>query len=295
MTRLEDFKKCVDGSGGVITFTNPTGSHVISYTPGKFTIDGNGYGCVNIYPPYNMDRMEISSAPSTIIEFNDRTLEQFIESNSEPGSVFDEKTDMERYLSYQPTYEPKTIDEVEDIMAKRYGGYFFEHNGFEYCIKKDKTGISTRGPMEKYRTNHSTHIINDRLAVPITTINPERFGEFITAYTLDGTPLKTALENQKKWKYLCNAKILVRELRGEEYNGVYKGMPFFIHEDGEFIGFNSENALAKRNHNTPELGFEHKEDTYELLGKVFIDGKSLREIFDTEYDDGETLHGYHGV
>ncbi len=295
MTRLEDFKKCVDGSGGVITFTNPTGSYIISYTPGKFTFDGNGYGRVTRYPPYNTDRMEISSAPSTIFEFNDSTLEQFIETNSESMSVFDETTDLERYLSYHPTYEPKTIEEIEDEMVEHRYGHLLEHNGFEYSINEEKTGMASRGPMEKYRINYSNHYINNSLYMPMTTINPERFGEFISAYTLDGTPLKTALENQKKWKYLCNARIVTSELYGEEYHGIYKEMPFDIDEDGDFIYFNCENEFAKPLPNTPEFGFGPIDDSYELFEKVFINGKSFREIFDTEYDDGETLRGRHGT
>jgi hypothetical protein len=285
MTRLEEFKRLVNGSGGVITFTRSEGSYAISYTPGKFTKKGNGYGCLvrhktvgALYP--------LTGNAELLEEFDNKSVDKFIQKNP---ALFDEALDTERYLSYQPTYKATTIEEIKNTLDAR-DSYYFEHNGYEYAIEKKYSHLATRGPMEKYHINYAIHGI--KKYEYLLTFKKKVFDEFINEFTLDGTIVKEALKYQKGWKELCDANLLVGELGGMEYCGTYKGTEFGIDENGDYIYFNY--LPEKAPPNALRIAFGPIDNKTELLEKVIIDGKTFKEIYDTEYDDGEVLKGYYG-
>jgi len=284
MTRLEEFEKLVNGSGGVITFTRSEGSYTISYTPGKFTKKGKGYGCLVRHKPVGTLYPSTGNA-ELLEEFDNKSVDKFIQTNTK---LFNETLDTERYLSYQPTYKVTTIEKIKNKLDSR-DSYIFEHNGYKYLIGYEYDHLTTFGPKEKYHTNYTIHGMQRHKR--LSTFKKKVFDEFINEFTLDGTIVKEALKHQKGWKELCNAEILVSELRGMEYCGIYKGTKFGIDENGDYIYFNYDPEKAPPN--ALRIAFGPIENTMELLEKVIIDDKTFKEIYDTEYDDGEVLKGYY--
>lgn len=70
-----------------------------------------------------------------------------------------------------------------------------------------------------------------------------------------------------------------------------KGLEVVIKEKGKYISFIFDSVkLSMR-----RIGilFEPMENEMDLLKKRAINGKSFKEIYDTEYDDGEMLKGYY--
>lgn len=275
MTRLEDFKKLTEKAGGVITIIRPDETYAISYDTGKFTKNRKDHGSLIRHKIFG--KYPTAGETEILAEFNKDSLDEFIQANI---TLFDETLDTERYLSYQPTYTKTKIDDIKIKLNTNFTTHYFEHNGYDYAIEKGKFLIIE--PRERYHINYHR---GRNLFTSISDFDEKRFDEFILEFTLDGTTVKEALEYQKEWKELCTAEILGWELGGEGYEGIYKGSKFYIGESRKDITFNL-------NQNEKEITVI-AEDITNVFDKILINGKSFKEIYDTEYDDGETLKGYY--
>nr|WP_319378330.1 hypothetical protein [uncultured Methanocorpusculum sp.] len=266
MTRLDDFKKLVDGPGGVITFDRVNGSFTLAFTSGNFTEDGKGHGFL-IRHPWGGSLYSIPGEVEVLREFDDETVDDFIQENV---VVFDERVDIGRYLSYQPTYVPTKIEGVKSKMLER-GSYYFVHNGYEYVL--DKNGLDTQGAMEKYHTNFS--MSGSRRSAQVSSFKAEDFDAFISEFTLDGTTVEDALAHQRGWRKLCDVGLFLSELWGEEYTGFYKGFWFAIDENGDYLYFIHEppKLPAER----LDITFGPFEDTSALFKMLHIDGEPFDE------------------
>ena len=228
MTRLEDFKKLTEEAGGVITIIRPDETYAISYDTGKFTKDGKDRGSLirhKIVGKYSFVRKT-----EILAEFNKDSLDEFIQANI---TLFDETLDTKRYLSYHPTYTKTKIDDIKIKLNIKLRAHHFEHNGYNYVIEESE--FSAFEPRERYHTNYQ---LRSNVSITIAYFDKKRFDEFISEFTLDGTPVKEALEYQKEWKEQCTAELLASELMGAGYEGIYKGSKFYIDENRKNITFN---------------------------------------------------------
>jgi len=161
----------------------------------------------------------------------------------------------------------------------------------------------------------------------LTEFNGENFDEFIETFEIEGKTVKWVLEHQKEWKYSFSAKHLEKVLTGYSFWFIYRQMPCGIYTsgkekrtvDGRYITiwpcnmfdvtqyaptipgaeqwFHAQNRLGifswpkevTQMVETIQIG-PFKTDAA-LLDTVHLNNKTLREIFDTEYDDGAVCCG----
>ena len=125
----------------------------------------------------------------------------------------------------------------------------------------------------------------------ITEFNSDDFESFIETFEIEGKTIKWILEHQREWKYLCPSAHLEKH-RYEQFCFTYKGKKYMFYYSGNdgipgrSIGFCIDAIDAM-------ISVGPLETWAELPHKMYIDGKSLAELFDTEYDDGPILKAHY--
>jgi hypothetical protein len=149
------------------------------------------------------------------------------------------------------------------------------------------------------------------------------FKEFIKTYEIEGKTLEWILEHQRTWKYKLTAEHFERILTGFSFCFVYRGTPCYIYTtnehanpqptDGRYLRIlagiqydvtrYAPLSLNAKHWITNMPGYYDTELTPNniiigpfqtvggLLDTIQFGGKTLREIFDTEYNDGDVLCG----
>lgn len=230
----------------------------------------------------------------------------------------------ERYASYHhPPEKTHSILERANVYAQTGGNFSFEYNGIGYrliCRASSGSGGSMHicGTVPHYVVPYW-----DGEEREIATFTD--FTSFISTYAIEGRTLEWILEHQREWKYQCPAAHL-ESILNEHCLGfafVYRKTPCYIAEwdrapngvDREYymtLSFGKQYDVASYAPVTP--GAEHWTHRFiqvtgngsditvgpyatigELLDRILVGGKTLREIFDTEYDDGPILCGWFGV
>ncbi|WML67909.1 MAG: hypothetical protein METHP_01477 [Methanoregula sp. SKADARSKE-2] len=220
-----------------------------------------------------------------------------------------------RYTSY---HSDKTFSILEDARGRisRGGSTFFEYNGLDCRLggqyqRPVKPGVLelTASPMCKYLTP----IGCEREQEVFVQFDGDKFEEFIETFEIEGKTVKWILEHQKSWKYKFSAKHLEETLAGFSFWFIYRGLPCTIYqrcftiwparrfdvtqyapvvpgaEHWFYDAARKQDIFSLQDGETTAVGTIEcgmfKTDG-ELLDCVQLNNKTLREIFDTEYDDG---------
>ncbi|WML67922.1 MAG: hypothetical protein METHP_01490 [Methanoregula sp. SKADARSKE-2] len=232
-----------------------------------------------------------------------------------------------RYTSY---HSDKTFSILDRALqnVKNKDGVKFEYNGLEYLVtsrsfdKDDKWKLCCLGPMYEYLMPWSE---GDYEKPVVVEFDRDTFEEFIETFEIEGKTVKWILEHQKSWKYKFSAKHFEEILTGFSFWFVYRKMPCGIyyaggerdttHRAGRYISMYPSISfdvtqyaplvpLAKHWYDVqgrfPPDGEPQTVEAIEsgpfqtvgeLLDTVQLNYKTLREIFDTEYDDGAVCCG----
>jgi len=191
----------------------------------------------------------------------------------------------------------------------------------------DKWKLSCLGPMYEYLMPWSE---GDYEKPVLTEFDRDQFDEFTEKFEIEGKTVRWILEHQKEWRYKLTAEHFEKVLMGFSFWFVYRQMPCGIYHsgvdgrpphptDGRYICMWPSVQYDVTQYAPVVPGAEHWFDahgslgifswptgvpkTVEIIGSgpfktdgalldtVLINGKRLREIFDTEYDDGEVFCG----
>jgi len=188
--------------------------------------------------------------------------------------------------------------------------------------------LDVAGPMFRYVMpwGGAGDPFNSKPPTPLATFRGDEFDEFIATYEIEGRTLEWILEHQREWKYTMDAAHLESILNKQcfSFAFVYRMTPCYIGEwdiapngiDREYyitLSFGEQYDIAS--YAPVTSGAEHWTEAFlritnnskasitlgpyatmgELLDRIRFGEKTLREIFNTEYDDGEVLCGCFGV
>jgi hypothetical protein len=230
----------------------------------------------------------------------------------------------ERYTSYHNPEKPFSIlNEDRTDIQQRWLCREFEYNGLTYGLSVYSGELATYGPALKYLMPW-----DDRKRQVLATFTD--FSTFIKTYEIEGRTLEWILDHQREWKYKMTAEHVEWNAGGFTFAFVYKKIPCCIHEylsqewaakvgwiEGYYIDIGITQKVlfdvAPYSPLTPGAEHwthdflkvtEHSEESIklgpyatmgELLDGIRFGEKTLREIFDTEYDDATTLCGCFGI
>lgn len=198
----------------------------------------------------------------------------------------------------------------------------FECNGLLYSICRDRIVFT---PMSQYLMPYQ---INKPTC--LTQFNPEiltdikQTFEFISTYEIEGKTILWLLEHQKEWKYNLSASHF-EKYRGDNFWFVYQKLPVVIsgftvtlyptvtfdvthyHLSYEAARLTEppvywditpywqdilyEVCVHPKEKRPPTIRMGPFKNVSELLDVVQLNDKTIRTIFDTEYDDGSNLIG----
>ena len=228
-----------------------------------------------------------------------------------------------RYTSYQSdkTFSILTLAKQQ---IKNNTSFSFEYNGLKYhfsIILRNKLKTNELWHLSSSRKSMFMVPYSNETATLLTEFNGDNFDEFIETFEIEGKTVKWVLEHQKEWKYKLTAEHFEKVLTGFSFEFVYRGVLCNItYEDaipaknprpGKYLRIESgvlhdvtqyapttpgaehwftHHGLVA-NAKTPVIWMGPFETIGILLDKTGFDGKSLREIFDTEYDDGAVCCG----
>jgi hypothetical protein len=226
-----------------------------------------------------------------------------------------------RYTSYRSDKTFSILDHTLRALGK--GQVDFEYNGILYSICRDRIVFTSMSKyLMPYRISKPTCL---------TQFNPEiltdikQAFEFINTYEIEGKTILWLLEHQKEWKYNLSASHF-EKYRGDNFWFVYQKLPAVISGftitlypavtfDVTHYRLSYEAARLTEPHLywdiTPywqdilyEVCVHPKgkrtaspiqigpfKNVSELLDIVQLNDKTIRTIFDTEYDDGPNLIG----
>ena len=227
-----------------------------------------------------------------------------------------------RYTSY---HSDKTFSRLSwarhEIQNK--SGFLFEYNGLQYSVGSrsfdmdDKWKLSCLGPMYEYLMPWGK---GDYEEPVLTEFDWDKFDEFIETFEIEGKTVRWILEHQKEWRYKLTAEHFEKVLMGFSFNFLYRGILCNI-VHSRSLGRDAVQGIHLRvasgvlydvtqyaptvpggdywyrhiglveNAKTPILWMGPYVTVGELLDKTGFDSKTLREIFDTDYDDGAVCCG----
>jgi hypothetical protein len=232
-----------------------------------------------------------------------------------------------RYTSY---HSDKTFSIlVRAVQAvKNKEGFEFENSGLQYSVRSRSYNLDEKwvlicvGQMYEYLMPWAG--ATGEVEV-LAELDRENFEKFIETFEIEGKTVRWILEHQKEWKYKLTANHLEKILTGFSFWFVYRKMPGAIYSggriprtvDGRYILLLPAIRFDVTSYAPTVPGAEHwlkageRQDIFmrhessdcvdveigpfktdgELLDSVKFNGKTLREIFDTEYDDGEIFCG----
>ena len=241
--------------------------------------------------------------------------------------IFQEAT--ERYTSYHSDDTYSVFDRVWGSI-KRKSGFSFEYNGLSYSVhfspSEKKWTLYSNGPMNEYLMPWSPGRTGT-----LTEFSDDAADEFIGTFEIEGKTVEWIINHQKEWKYKFSAEHLERVLTGFSFCFVYRKMPCAIFSsgqnpedpfafDGRYVFIRTDFSFDPTQYAPSRRGEKHwyragedlriwdfgmpdetknvriikigpfKTDG-ELLDMVRLNGKTLRELFDTEYDDRDVLCG----
>jgi hypothetical protein len=165
----------------------------------------------------------------------------------------------------------------------------------------------------------------------LTEFSDDAMDEFISTYEIEGKTIEWIINHQKVWKYKLSAEHLERVLTGFSFFFLYRKIPCGIFSsgqnpedpfdfDGRYVFIRADTSFDPTLYSPSRPAekpwfragedqriwdFSIPDDTKgvrilkigpfktdgELLDTVRFNGKTLRELFDTEYDDREVLCG----
>lgn len=234
------------------------------------------------------------------------------------GGVTETVPDIDPPVRYTSYHSDKTYSILEEVRrsVKAGWGFVFEYNGLHYVVNSrsfdadDKWRLYCLGLMYEYLMPWSE---GDYEKPVVAEFDGDKFEEFIETFEIEGKTVKWILEHQKSWKYKLSAKHLEEVMTGFSFWFIYRGVPCTIVQKCFTIWPANRFDVTRYAPMVP--GAEHwyydvalKQDIFslqdgettavgtidcglfktngELLDTVRLNGKTLREIFDTEYDDG---------
>ena len=234
----------------------------------------------------------------------------------------------ERYTSYHPNKTYSLLEKARRRIKDQSCGCVFEYNGMRYSFFKQASTPNNDwrlvgNQMSKYVETDGITEPGQEHILTITEFNGDDFESFVETFEIEGKTVKWILEHQRTWKYKLTAEYFERVLTGYSFCFVYRGTPCHIYTskeyanprptDGRYLrilaGIQYDVArYAPLSPNaehwiTDMPGYYDTELTPNniiigpfqtvggLLDTIQFGGKTLREIFDDEYNDGDVLCG----
>lgn len=204
-------------------------------------------------------------------------------------------------------------------------GFLFEYNGISYSVRKGE--LLTTGLIRKYNTpSCDGEGFGEGCGYKvITEFDGDKFDEFIQTFKIEGKTVEWILDHQREWKYKMSAEHFEKIVRGFSFWFLYRNIPgglvFYQTTDKQHNSLNYPLGVylylyppvsfdvTKYAPATPGatpwweiFNFSAGENIvtmigpFETVGKLLdsvrlgnkkLEKKTLREIFDTEYDDGD--------
>jgi hypothetical protein len=272
-----------------------------------------GCGEIFTYVPTTAEPTWVMKDDATVVaEFTRDTFDAFIETFCLDGKLLKESlrsqtTSPQNYTSYH--HPEKSLPRCSTSAS-------FEYNGIYYILTN--TTLVIYGVWPRYLSPYCGGGWKT-----LIEFNADDCSQFIRTYEIEGKTLEWILEHQREWKYKLTAEHFERVLTGFSFVFVYRGMPCYIYysgehgkprsSDGRYIRIVTQQLFDVTPYAPLTPAAEHwvnhipgyywdettsnqivigpfKKDS-DLLDTVAFDRKKLREIFDTEYDDGAVLCG----
>jgi hypothetical protein len=230
-----------------------------------------------------------------------------------------------RYTSY---HSDKTFSILEDVRGfiSRGLGNSFEYNGLQYWFGRLYLDQFKTGNLWRLKSNRMKMFLttdadpDDQKSTLNATFDGDKFDAFIETFEIEGKTVRWVLEHQKCWKYIFSSEHFEKVLTGYGFEFVYRGVLCNVTSAGMMPIRNAPGRYLRiasgvlydvtqyapvvpgaeywynrigevDNAKTPIIWMGPFVTDGELLDKTGFNGKTLREIFDTEYDDGEVCCG----
>jgi len=235
----------------------------------------------------------------------------------------------EHYTSYHSEDTYSLFDETWGRI-KRKGRFDFEYNGKSYSCSYNSSKKKWMLFFEYLMPEYLTPDWGGEGRNKITEFTDDATDVFITTFEIEGKTVEWILNHQREWKYKLSAEHIERVLHGYSFEFVYRKIPcmvyyygghrsgsdpegwyIYIRMDMQFdpTHYAPERRGEKRwsrafyeqglvNYDIPPdipnvkyITFGPFKTVGELLDTVRLNDKTLRVLFDTEYDDRNVLCG----